>query len=261
MKWLRQARELRSSPEAATRFCTVSFTNMTGYVGIAERMPLDKLPVFMNRYFEAHGTAIQARDGIIDKYIGDVVVALWSQGDGAQLACEAALDQSAEMVEFHAWAAQNGYPSPSFRIGINSGSMRVGEVGTDYLRHFTVMGNEVNRASRLEGRNKAYGTRILIAGATRERLSHDLVVRPVDRVRVKGEEGVLEIFELLCRAGDLTQQKMEFLEVYRRAFDQYGQEQFAEALRSVEQAQLLAPGDGPCAILNARCRDRLQERT
>jgi len=231
---------------------------MVGYVGIAEHMSLDHLPIFMNRYFEVIGTAIHSRNGTIDKYIGDVVEAFWWQPMGAQLACESALDQMQAMSEFHAWATENGYPSPPIRIGINTGSMRIGEFGTRYHSNYTVMGDHVNLASRLEGINKEYGTRILISESTRKRLSKDMVVRQIDRVRVKGKDDPLGLFELVCRASELPPWQAGFLEVYGQGFSQYFAQDFTGALKSFERAEKISPGDGPSRVLASRCRELIQ---
>jgi adenylate cyclase len=197
---------------------------------------------------------------MIDKYIGDVVEAIWAQPDtDAQLACESALDQMAAMNDFHMWATDHGFPCPSLRIGINSGLMRMGEFGTKYRRSFTAMGDNVNLASRLEGINRSYGTRIMISGPTRKRLSQDMVVRPIDRVRVMGRDEPLEIFELLCRATELSPQQIEFLDAYGRALAQYFDEDFTAALSSFERAEQMSPGDGPCEIFATRCRYVLKQ--
>src|SRR5262245_1046240 len=127
MKWLHSIFTSSQASRRELRYCTVSFTNMEGYVGIAERMSLEHLPIFMNRYFAGIGAAIHSRKGMIDKYIGDTVEAVWVPEDrGAQLACESALDQMHAMKEFYAWARNNGYPCPPIRIGINTGYMRIG---------------------------------------------------------------------------------------------------------------------------------------
>jgi len=232
----------------------VSFTNMTGYVGIAERMPMEKLPVFMKRYFETQGEAIQARKGVLDKYIGDVIEAFWTEPKvHAQLACECALDQLAAMRDFHAWASSNGYPSPDIRIGVNSGLMSVGELGTEVLRNFTVMGDEVNLASRIEGLTKIFGAQILLSGATRKGLSSDMVVRHIDRVRVKGKEGSVDIFELVCRKADLAEQKAAFLALYEQGMSEYLRGNFSAASKFFEQTKALIPADGPSKVMVERC--------
>ena len=263
MGWLKRLFELRKSQsESASvrRICTVSFTNMTNYVSIAEWMPLEQLPVFMNRYFECQTEQIHRREGIVDKYIGDIIMSYWTKPHlDAQLACEAALDQMAEMADFHLWAAANGFPSPGIRIGINSGAMQIGEMGTKYLRARTVAGDEVNLASRLEGRAKEYGVRTLISEATRQRLSDDLITRQIDRLRVKGREGTVDIFELVCRKGELSPERETFLGLYRDGMNHYFGQRYAEAILSFEGAVALVKRDGPCELYIARCRRLMRE--
>ena len=263
MGWLNRIFERpkkQSDSGNAFSVCTVSFTNMTGYVGIAERMPLEKLPDFMNRYFECQTEQIHRREGVVDKYIGDIIMSYWTKPNmDAQLACESALDQVGELAGFHLWAAQNDFPTPEIRIGINSGAMRIGESGTKFLHTSTVIGDGVNLASRLEGRAKEYGVRILISAETRQHISDDLITRQIDRVRIKGRDGYLDVFELVCRRGELSAERENFLHLYQEGMDHYLGQRFTDSISSFASALALAKDDWPCQLYISRCHRLMEE--
>jgi len=157
---------------ADIRELTVSVTNMTGYVGIAEKMPLADLPKFMNKYFELNCGEILKAEGCIDKLEGDKIISFWnlieSGTHSAQLACESAVAQINSMNEFYNWAKSKGYPCPKIRIGINTGELVIGNLGTKTRMDFTVMGDAANIAFRLEEAAKVNDLKILVGQSTRE---------------------------------------------------------------------------------------------
>ena len=149
----------------------VSFTNMTGYVGIAEKMPLKLLPEFMKQYFEVNCSVIQKYQGCIDKFEGDKIMAFWGLNQtpeqSAQLACESAVSQMEEMEKFYAWAKKNGHPCPKIRIGISTGPVIMGNMGSKTILDFTVMGACVSTAATLQDAAKHCDSAILVDENTR----------------------------------------------------------------------------------------------
>ena len=143
---------------------------MTRYVSIAETMPLDVLPEFMNKYFALNFDEIIKRNGIIDKFEGDKIIAFWgrfeSAKESAQRACESALAQMDAMNQFYDWAKRNGHPCPEIRIGISAGELIVGNLGSSSRIDYTVMGHDVNVAFALQEAAKEFGSCILVSEST-----------------------------------------------------------------------------------------------
>ena len=224
---------------------------MADYVGIAETMPPADLPVFMSEYYETQGQAIDTNGGTVSLHIGDNILSVWDQPDSAQLACESAIAQCGALKKFGEWAKARGYPTPALRIGINTGVMNIqrgpekGDVG--------VLGDAVNFAARLDQLNKEYGTRILMSAATREGLSNSLTVRPVDVVRVKGQEHGIGIFELIGRTVEIESEQRKFLATFNAGFTCYKAVDFANALSTFERAQEQNPTDILTGIFVSRC--------
>ena len=146
------------------------------------------------------------RRGTIDKYVGDMIMAFWGaplrDAEHAEHAVAAALDMLRALTELRAEFAREGLPEIAIGIGINSGLMNVGDMGSHYRRAYTVIGDAVNLASRLEGLTKYYGVDLVVGPRTRE-LAPGFVYRRLDRVRVKGKREAVEVFAPLCRAQEL----------------------------------------------------------
>lgn len=252
MRWLKNLLSKPSERSVETRTCTVSFTNMSDYGVIAGTMSVDDLPLFMNRFFDTHEQAIRSNAGTISQIIGDNIMAVWAADDSAQAACMSALDQCKIMREFDTWAEAHGYPSPKFRIGINTGPMHVNKGPRP--NQVAVLGDAVNLASRLDQLNKSYGTRILISEFTREGLDASLIVRPVDVVRIKGKEKSVTLFELIGRVAEANDELRVFFDEYNAAFSKYVDGDFEEALRGFETAMSRRPEDIATDMFIARCR-------
>lgn len=188
---------------------TVLFTDIAGFTGMSETLGEAILPL-LGDFLSAASAAILAQNGTIDKFIGDAVMAFWgapaANDRQALAACAAALDLQRRLEEGHQRRAELGLPPLRARIGINTGTVLVGNVGTDDRLSYTAIGDAVNIASRLEGLNKEFATQILIGEATKEAAGDAILVRRVDRVAVKGREQELTIYELLGLRdqGDIT---------------------------------------------------------
>ena len=193
-------------PGGERREMTVLFADLQGFTAISESLPPDDLVNLVNVFFGHMTEAVGNHQGVIDKFMGDAVMAYWgppftADTDQARLACEAALDAVARLDDLRAdlgrvcGDALAGFPI-DIRIGISSGPMVVGTVGSKAARSSTVIGDPVNLGARLESANKAYGTRILIAERTRDLAGEPLSTREIDLIRVKGKSQPARVFEL-----------------------------------------------------------------
>ncbi|MEI6278117.1 MAG: adenylate/guanylate cyclase domain-containing protein [Verrucomicrobiae bacterium] len=189
------------------RTMTVMFSDIADFSTISEQMAPEILAGHLAVYFEGMTKIILRNRGTVDKYIGDAIMAFWGAPrparEHAVSACRAALQCRHFLESFEREAARKGGPVFKTRMGINSGEMIVGNMGYDERMDYTVIGDHVNLASRLEGLNKSYGTQIIISGHTCSLVKGEFEVRRLDVVAVKGRSQYVEIYELLSEKGSL----------------------------------------------------------
>jgi adenylate cyclase len=170
---------------------SIFFSDVAGFTTISERLEPEELVLLLNQYLSAMTEIIRLHRGNVNKYLGDGIMALFGAPLGevnhASLACYAALDSQAELARLREAWKQQGLPEISARVGINSGFCIVGNMGSQSRLEYTVMGDCVNLASRLEGANKYYDTAILLGARTAELAKDDIEAREVDLLRVKGK--------------------------------------------------------------------------
>jgi adenylate cyclase len=198
--------ELCRSPDALRlggeeRELTVLFADVRDFSAVAERLSAPELVAVMNEFFTAMTDVVLAHRGMLDKYIGDSLMAVFgaplADPHHARNACLASIDMRSTLRLLHAkWNAQ-GRPCLEMRVGINTGRVVIGNMGTERRFDYTVMGDEVNVASRLEEANKALGTDILISAATARAAKGDIVVAARGAITVKGRQQEVEVFELV----------------------------------------------------------------
>jgi class 3 adenylate cyclase len=252
-----------TAAEGQRRVMTVLFCDLKGFTSLSEGMTPQGLVKVMNRYLSIMSEPIRANRGIIDKYIGDGIMAYWgppfvTEADHARFACLAAI----EMIERIATLRQEipellgvrGTPMErcDLRIGVATGEALVGSIGSDLMMSYTVMGDVVNLASRLESANKVYGTRNLVSDRTIAAVGASMEVREIDRVVVQGHTHSEVIFEILGRQGELTPQQVELRDKYLEGLAAYRERRWNDALRSLNAALEATPGDGPSTALLAR---------
>jgi adenylate cyclase len=253
---LRQGIEPR--PGGSIRMLTVMFTDIAGFTGLSERLG-DQIIPLLSRYLDTVSREVTGHSGTIDKFIGDAVMAFWGAPTAnpnhavdacrAALACQSALLQSG-LVDDH------GRPV-KVRIGINSGDMLVGNIGSEFRLNYTVIGDAVNVASRLEAANKEYGTEIIIGEETRRLAGDRIHVRELDRLVVYGRAGGLAIYELLGVAADGTELPC-WAVLYKSALTAYRAQDFARAISLFHQVLAANGSDRPSQIMLERCREFLQ---
>ena len=252
-----------TAAEGQRRVMTVLFCDLKGFTSLSEGMTPQGLVKVMNRYLSIMSEPIRSNRGIIDKYIGDGIMAYWGppfvdEADHARFACLAAM----EMIERIAVLRQEipellgvrGTPMErcDLRIGVATGEALVGSIGSDVMMSYTLMGDVVNLASRLEGANKLYGTRNLISERTIAAAGDAVEVREIDRVVVAGHTHFEVIFEILGRKGQLTPQQGSLRDRYLEALVAYRERRWDDALGALNASIEAMPGDGPSTALLTR---------
>src|SRR5664279_3774203 len=237
------------------RVMTVLVCDVKGFTGTSEGMTPQGLVKVMNRYFSTMSAPIRRHQGIIDKYIGDAIMAYWGppfaeNAEQAQLASLAALEMLGLVPQLQAELPEllgvRALPNTfDIRIGIATGEVLVGSIGSELMMSYTVMGDTVNLASRLEGANKEYGGRILVSEATVARASAAIDAREIDRVVTLGQTQAQAVFEIMGRKGELTAAQLELRARFAEGLAAYRAQRWEEARRGFEAALVAVPGDGP----------------
>jgi adenylate cyclase len=252
---LRQGVEAK--PGGAMQELTVMFIDVAGFTGLSERMG-DRVVPLLSRYLDVASEVIVATGGTIDKFIGDAVMAFWgaptAQADHAARCCRAALACRAA-IDTAGIVDDNRHPL-QIRIGINSGRMLVGNIGSELRLNYTVIGDTVNVASRLEGANKQYGTLILIGAETQRRIGDAFVTREIDSIAVYGRTEGLSVYELIGLATDARD--AGWIARYEDGLAKYRDRDFAGAASDFEAVLRERPDDRPTMLLLDRCQ-RLQQ--
>ncbi|MFZ3040409.1 MAG: adenylate/guanylate cyclase domain-containing protein [Thiobacillus sp.] len=238
---------------------TVFFSDLEGFTRLCEGLTPDATVRFLNRYFSMMSEVIRTRQGIVDKYIGDSVMAFWGPpftdpADHARQGCIAALAQVAQMEAFRAWLPEmfgirQGLPDVNVRMGIASGDVTVGNIGSETSRSYTVIGDTVNLASRLEQANKFYGTRILVNEATRNLAGDTLAFREIDSLRVAGKLETVRVYELLGHSADLSETDRQRVQAYETGLVRYRAQDWEAAETAFRECLALAPADRPSQVM------------
>lgn len=233
---------------------TLLFTDIGGFTAVAEKLAPDDLALLLGEYFAALTAAVHTNQGIVDKFIGDAVMALWNVptpvADHPRQACAAALDCLTATRRLNESTAARGLPALTTRVGLHRDTVMVGHFGAPDRLSYTVLGDGVNLASRLEGLNKQYGTQILVSEAVREAAGADFRFRLLDRVVVVGKTRGVQIYELRGRAAD-KDPTPALVARYEGALAAYWRREFAAA-EALAAGQ--AEADPPSRVLAERCR-------
>jgi adenylate cyclase len=241
---------------------TVMFSDVRGFTTISEKLDPRALSDLLNSYLTPMTNLVFAHKGTLDKYMGDAVMAFWGAPihfpDHAKHACRCALEMLVKLKELQASYRAKGLPEIDIGIGLNSGEMSVGNMGSDTVRSYTVMGDAVNLGSRLEGINKQYGTRIIISEFTQSAIKDTFVTREVDWVRVKGKAQPVRIFELVAEGG-VEESKARLLKLFDEGFHLYHAREFEKAILIFKQALEIDPDDAPTQLYLERCQDYQNE--
>lgn len=242
---------------------SVLFSDVRGFTTISEKLDPKQLGDFLNSYLTPMTDLVFANKGTLDKYMGDAVMAFFgapiAYPEHPQMACRCALQMLVKLSELQKnWAEQN-MPPIDIGIGINTGEMSVGNMGSETVRSYTVMGDSVNLGSRLEGINKEYGTRIIISQFTYELVKNEFLCREIDQVKVKGKNLPVKIYELMAELNTVEANKLSSLaKDFSIAYKDYMQADFVQALTGFEKCLEQNKNDGPCALYIERCQEYIQ---
>jgi adenylate cyclase len=242
------------------RVATVLFTDVADFSGVAEGMEPTRLVALLNEYLTAMTDVVVEHGGIIDKYLGDGLMAEFGVPvpleDHAARACRAALRMRGELRRLREGWMHRGMPALHARIGINTGRVLVGNLGSFRMMDYTCMGDHVNLASRLEGANREYGTEVLVSGFTWREVETHFIGREVDRVQVLGREEWVAIHELVAtREAGVDAETAALLEGFGEALALCHAGRFGEALAAFQALAERHPHDGPTAVHLERCRE------
>jgi adenylate cyclase len=247
---------------AERRIITVFFSDIKSFSSLSEQLTASAMVSLLNAYFTAVTQAIHDHRGIIDKYIGDGVMAFWtppfSPGDQhATDACFAALLQQEAIVAFRRELPQllglrRNVPDFKVRMGLATGEVVIGTIGSETARSYTVIGDIVNTASRLEGINKLYSTAIVVAEDTYRLAQQAVEVRELDFVTVVGKTEPVRIFELLGRAGEIAPDTCALRDLFAHGLAAYRERDWDGAEEKFQECLKLAPEDGPSRLFEQR---------
>lgn len=241
---------------------TVFFSDIEGFTSISEALTPKELVKFLNEYFTLASRIILDHDAMVDKYIGDAIMAIFGAPIPKELhaasACLTALEVHRQLKAFYEKKSAD-LPHFQTRIGLNTGKMVIGNIGSEMHMNYTVIGDAVNLASRLEGANKEYGTHIIISESTYQQAKDLIEVRELDYLRVKGKAIPIRIYELLSEKGGLAPKEREKVECFAEALQLYRKQEWANAIRRFEEVLRIAPDDGPAKTYIRRCQMLAQE--
>jgi len=240
------------------RLMSAIFTDIQGFSGISEKLNPEELVRLLNLYLTTMSNHILDEEGTIDKYEGDAIIAFFGapleQSDHALRACLSAVRIKKAEAELNVRVLeQHLSPSPLLtRIGINSGDMVAGNMGTDKKMNYTIMGDAVNLSARLEGVNKQYGTWILTTGDTIQQTENRFLVRRLDRVRVVGKNEPVQLYNILDIMEDATEEQKKLVTLFHQALDYFEQRDWKKAAEGFKELSVMEE-IGPSRIYLKRC--------
>ncbi len=236
---------------------TILFSDIAGFTTFAENKSPEELVRFINEYLNAMTDLVLQYGGTLDKYLGDAVMAFWGApietDDHAFNACLTALKMQEKLAEMRDLWSASGEVQIRIRIGINTGDVIVGNIGGEKRFDYTVLGDDVNLASRLEGANKEYGTNIMIGESTYEACKEKILARELDIIRVKGKKKPAKVFELISIKGDEKAEKaLEEIHLYQQAIELYRLRSF-DAAHDYFKRSFEKLSDYPSKVYMQRC--------
>jgi adenylate cyclase len=245
--------ELRQSAERRT--VTIFFSDIAGFSGIGEQLTADTVVRLLNRYFTAATEVIRRNHGIVDKFIGDAVMAFWaspfSEGEThARDACLACLEMRSAFAAIandisNITGLRRNIPKFHVRVALATGEALIGTVGSDTTKSFTVIGDTVNIASRLEGVNKIYGTDLIINEDCFHLAEQDVEAREIDLLTVYGKTEPVRIYELLGKMGELDSSTSQLRDTFATALQKYREQKWTEAEKGFQNCLAIRKNDGP----------------
>lgn len=263
------AKELTENPDAVKmggdmKNCSILFSDIRGFTNMSEKMTAPEVVEMLNDYLTEMTNVVFKHDGTLDKYIGDAVMAYWgaplAHDDDPKRAVTTGLEMMVELKKLNErWAAEGKNRVVNIGVGVNTGDVVVGNMGSPQRTDFTVIGDHVNMASRLEGLTKEYGAPVLVTEPTFDAIKDSIPCRTVDIVRVKGKLQGIKIFEPFnMNEGDKA--KLEkILELSEKGFNHYLKKEWKEGIGAYKQVLELKPGDKLSDMMIKRCEAYMEE--
>jgi adenylate cyclase len=244
------------------RDMTVLFADLIGFTGLSERLTPLLMVTLLNRHFGLQALAVQEHHGVVDKFVGDCVMAFWGPPfvkpeEHAVLACRAAQAQLVALDTLRRelpdiTGLRRDLPVIDLCIGICTGEVVVGNIGSENTRSYTVIGDTVNLSARLERANRVYGTQILISETTAEAAASQFETREVDTISVKGKTETTRVFELMSATGQLSKELARLRQCYEQARSMYLAQEWDPAEASFRECLQIRPNDGPSRVFLER---------
>jgi adenylate cyclase len=238
---------------------TAFFSDVAGFSTISEKLSPKELVELLNDYLTEMTDIILKYEGTVDKFEGDAIIAFFGApvpyGDHARRACLVAIEMQKRLEEMRAGWKAEGKHELFMRIGVNTGEMVIGNMGSRTRMDYTMMGDSVNLAARLEGVNKQYKTETMISEFTYKLVQGDIETRELDRIRVVGKKEPVKIYEVLGRKGEIKQQVRDILPQFNQGLQHYTNREWKEALDCFEKVLKIHDKDGPSLTYRQRCLD------
>jgi len=244
------------------RDMTVSFADLVGFTSLSERLTPLVMVTLLNRHFGLQALAVQEHHGVVDKFVGDSIVAFWGppfvkSEEHARLACRAAQSQLMALDTLRRelpdiTGLRRDAPAVDLCVGICTGEVVVGNIGSENTRSYTVVGDTVNLAARLERANRVYGTRILVGESTAHAIGSEFEIREIDTIAVKGKTETTRIFEVMSMAGQLSEESVHLRERYDQARRMYLDQDWDRADTTFRECLQIRSNDGPSCVLLER---------
>lgn len=244
-----------------SRHMSVMFSDVKGFSSISEKLTPEQLVTLLNTYLTGMSNIVLDEKGVVDKYEGDAIIAFWGAPNILENHAYHSIAAAVKMKTLEAelnktFMEEKKSPVPLLtRFGINTGEMVAGNMGTERKMNYTVMGNAVNLAARLEGVNKMYGTWVLTTDYTAEEAGHDFLYRRLDQVRVVGINKPVQLLEVVGFKNELSDDTKEFLASFELALDLFNERNWKEAEKAFKKLLKINQDDGPSAVYLNRCTD------
>jgi adenylate cyclase len=239
------------------RESTILFSDIRGFTSLSEKMTPKAVVQMLRDYFTLMVEVVFHFQGTVDKFIGDALMAIFGaptpQPNHAELAMQTALEMQMLLKAFNKERVRKGQEPLLVGMGINTGNVVVGNIGSEERLEYTAVGDAVNLASRLEGLNKHYGVNIIISEFTYQYVKQGIVERELDKVRVKGRQKPVKIYEVLGKSGEIPTQTQDLCHIFAQGLVSYRAKQWDVALEQFNHALQCGPSDGPSQLYIERC--------
>jgi adenylate cyclase len=239
------------------REITAFFSDVQGFTSISERLSARELVELLNEFLTEMTDIILTNEGTVDKFEGDAIIAFFGapneMPNHAAVACRVCIQMQQRLSQLRAKWREQGRPELKMRIGLNTGIAVVGNMGSKQRMDYTMMGDSVNTAARLEGVNKVYGTYTMISASTYKEAATQIVARELDAISVVGKSEPVAVYELMDPVGEASADTLELIEVYRKGLEAYRRRDWEKAIAFFNQALAIDDADRPSQVMVERC--------